>query len=97
MTRRFSDLGISTVTNHFIGDKIKIQRILNKEITVIDYKVSPSQIKGDYAQIQIEIKGDKHVVFTGSVILIETLKKIPQESFPFITTIVQQHEHFEFT
>lgn len=95
--QKFSDLGIKTVTNQYIGDKIKIQRILNKEITVFRYTVSPSKIKGDYAQIQIELNGTKHVIFTGSTVLIQTLKQIPESAFPFTTIIVQEQEHFEFT
>lgn len=97
MTKKFSDLGIKTVTKHFTGDKIKIQRILNKEITVINYQISPSQIKGNYAQIQIELSGTKHVIFTGSTVLIDTLEQVDKNDFPFTATIVQENEHYEFT
>lgn len=97
MTIKFSDLGIKTVTNHFVGDKIKISRILNKEITVLDYAVFPSKIKGDYAHIHIDVTGTKHVVFTGSVVLINTLNQVPKDAFPFTTTIVKEQEHFEFS
>jgi hypothetical protein len=97
MTTKFSDLGIKTVTSHFIGDKIKISKVLNREIKVLDYTVKPSNFKGNCLQIQIELNGTKHVVFTGSTILIDTIEKIPKSAFPFLTTIVEESEHYEFT
>lgn len=97
MTTRFSDLGIQPTFNHFTGDKIKINKVLNKEIKVIDYVIKPSKFKGNCLHIQIEVEGTKHIVFTGSNILSETIEKVPKQSFPFQTVIVQENEHYEFT
>jgi hypothetical protein len=97
MTTRFSDLGIKVTTSHFIGDKIKINKVLNREITVIDFSVKSSKFNGNCLNIQIELNGTKHVVFTGSTVLIETIEKVPRSAFPFLTTIIQEGEHYEFT
>lgn len=97
MTRKFSDLGVKTTLKHFIGEKIKISKILNKEIVVVNYSIQPSKIKGDYAQIQIEIDKRKHVLFTGSTVLIQTLDLINKNDFPFSTVIIEENEHYEFT
>jgi hypothetical protein len=47
--------------------------------------------------LQIEVDNEKHVVFTGSDVLINIIKQIGEEDFPFQTTIVKSGEHFEFT
>jgi hypothetical protein len=41
--------------------------------------------------------GEKRVVFTGSTILIDTIKQVPKEKFPFETIIVKENEYYEFT
>lgn len=95
--KTFKELGIQTETKSFIGDKIKIDRILNREIAVFDYKIEDSKYTDKCLFLQIELNGNKHVVFTGSKVLIDTIQKIPREAFPFKTTIVRENEHFEFT
>lgn len=34
---------------------------------------------------------------TASAVLIENIQKVPKDGFPFVTTIVKENEHFEFT
>ena len=96
---RFSDLGIQTQVTHFAGKSIKIDEILNVEITVHEFKVEPSKKKAnsDYLTLQIEFDNRKRVVFTGATILIQTIKKVPKDKFPFTTTIVKRNEYLEFT
>ena len=52
-----TELGIKAKYNHFVGEKIKVQKILNVQILVHDYQIRPSKYpeKGydDYLQIQI--------------------------------------------
>lgn len=51
---KFSEFA-STV--HFVGDKISINKILNKEISVLHYRIEPSKHgTDDYAQMQIELE-----------------------------------------
>ncbi len=93
----FSDLGLKPNINHFLGDKIKISKILNREITVLAYTIKPSNFKGMMLQLQIEIETTKHVVFTGSTVLIDIIERVPKSAFPFKTTIIEEGEHYEFT
>jgi hypothetical protein len=95
----FKDFNIKPSLEYFTGDKIKIDRILNMPIVVTNFKVEPSKKKegSDYLTLQIEKNGVKHVVFTGSTILIQLIQKVPQDRFPFVTTIVKEGEHLEFT
>jgi len=97
MNRKFSDFGIKPETTHFTGEKLKINKILNKEIKVLDYALKPSNFKGDCLHIQIEVGEKKHVLFTGSKVLIDTIQKVDRKYFPFETTIIEENEHFEFT
>ncbi|MGN6601216.1 MAG: hypothetical protein ACTHK8_02130, partial [Ginsengibacter sp.] len=86
----FKDFGIKTKVKSFIGDKIKMSKILNKKITVTDFKIDNSKYSdkgnGKCLHLQIELEDKKHVVFTGSVFLMETIQQVPKEKFPFTTT-----------
>jgi hypothetical protein len=56
---KYSDFGIETKNNGFLGDKIRVKKILGKEIVIHAYKVEPTKHfnKSDnYLSIQIEIK-----------------------------------------
>ena len=95
----FKNFGIKPELSTFTGDKIKIDRVLNAEITVLDYKIEDSKVKlgTKLLILQIEKSGTKHVIFTGSTILMQMIGKVPKENFPFITTIIKDSEHLEFT
>ena len=47
--------------------------------------------------MQIEKSGVKHIVFTGSTILMQMIQEVKKEDFPFTTKIVKEFEHLEFT
>lgn len=95
----FSDFNIAPQIKSFVGDKIPAKRILGSAIKVLDYKIEPSKlIEGtECLWLQIEKSGEKRVVFTGSKILIDQIKRVPEEKFPFTTTIKGDNEHYEFT
>ena len=97
----FKSFNIKPETKSFEGDKIKIERILNKQITVSDFKIEESKYKdkgnGKCLCIQIENDGSKRVLFSGSSYLMDMIQKVPKEGFPFTTTIVKNNEHLEFT
>lgn len=97
----FKDLGIKATSKSFEGDKIKIDRIQNKEIVVEAYKIEASKFKekgnGKCLYMQITIDGTKRVLFTGSTNLMEMIEQVPADKFPFKTTIVKENERFEFT
>lgn len=99
---QFKDLGIETTIQNFIGDKIKMEKILNKEISIAGFKIGdskafPEKGNGKYMNMQIEVGGEKRVVFTGSRCLMDTIQKVPESSFPFTTTIVKENDHYQFT
>lgn len=97
--KSFSDLGIKPTAQGFTGDKIKIDRLLNREIIILDFKISPSTQKAgtECLTLQIEINEQKHVVFTGAKGLMETIKQVPREEFPFKTTIIKEFDSPRFT
>lgn len=95
----FKDFKIKPKLNGFTGDKIKMARIINTEITVLDFKIEDSTVKEGTKRLtlQIEKSGTRHIVFTGSKVLMEMIKEVPKEGFPFKTTIIKESEHLEFT
>jgi len=98
--KQFKDFGIKPLTKGLTGDKIKIERILNREITIHDYRVVDSKFEKGCKKclhLQIEIGDTKHVVFTGSSILMETIQQISKDQMPFRTTIIRENERFEFS
>ena len=98
----FSQFGIKAETKGFEGEKIKMLRILNREIIVHDFKLEASKVykeigSGKCLHLQIEMNGTKHVVFTGSCGLIDQITKVPEEGLPFKTTIIQENDRYIFT
>ncbi len=99
MMVKFSELGIQYEKKGFVGDKLKIDRILNRPIVVHKYEIKDS-IKKDNSKclyLQINVNGSDHVLFTGSKSLIEMIQKVPNASFPFETTIVKDDNILKFT
>ena len=99
--KKFSDLGIKTDHKRFVGEKIKLVKVLNSEIVVHAYEIRPSRYpeKGSdkCLWLQISFEGKKRVAFSIAKILMETIQKIPESSFPFSTTIINENEIYEFT
>lgn len=95
----FSDFNIN-VSKRFIGDKIKISRVLNIPIIVKDYKIEDSKYQSTKTNqcltLQIEFEGKSRVLFTGSSVLMEQIKHIQPDQLPFKTTIMKSGESFEF-
>lgn len=96
--KKFSQFDIKISQKGFIGDKIKIQKILNREIVVHHYIIDDSKhFKGKCLQVQISIKDEMHVLFTGSNGLIEGIRQVPDDAFPFETTIICKEDRYLFT
>lgn len=98
--KQFKDFGIKPTLQSLVGEKIKIDRILNREITVYDYRLEDSKFGKNNSKclyMQIGVGEEKRVVFTGSKALIETIEQVPKNEFPFVTTITKENERFEFT
>ena len=95
----FKDLGIKAELSTFTGDKIKIDKLLNAEISVLDYKIEDSKVKAGTKLLILQLvkSGTHHVLFTGSTILMQMIEKVPKDKFPFTTIIIKESEHLEFT
>lgn len=97
----FKDFGIKPQTKSFDGDKIKMDKILNKQILVEEYKINPSKFNergsGKLLTMQIYFENQKRIVFSGSANLMEMIDRVPKDKFPFFATIVKENERFEFT
>lgn len=99
--KQFKDFDITMESKHFIGDRIDTDRILNQEIIVHDFKIEESKYKdkgnGKCLYLQITFEGNKRVVFNGSGYLMEMIKKIPKDGFPFKTTIIKESKRLIFS
>lgn len=101
---RFSQFNIKAPARGFEGDKIKMDKILNREIVVHAFKIEESKVKafqergsGKCLHLQISFNNEMHIVFTSSAGLIETIQQVPSDKFPFLATIVKQNERLIFT
>lgn len=96
----FKDFDIKPKPKGFVGDKIKIAMLFNTQINVLDYTISPSNKKEntDCLKIQLEKDGVKRVLFTSSTNLMEQIKQVPKEKFPFTTKIViGENDSYQFS
>ena len=99
---RFDQFNIKPTPKGFEGDKIKMIKILNKEIIIHAFRIEDSKCfadKGDgkCLHLQISFNNEKRIVFTSAGGLLEVIQQIPEEGFPFTTTIIQDNERFLFT
>ena len=98
--KSFKDLAVNTAeTGGFIGAKIDIYSLLNKEIEVHAYKIEKSKFdkwSGMRLVLQVVVDGEKRIIFSGSTVLMETLKLIAAEHFPFKTVIRKEDRRFYF-
>lgn len=96
--KSFKELGLQMPEEGFVGEKIAMTKILNKQIVVHKFKIDPSKHnEGNYMKMQISIDSNKRVVFTGGSILMDLIQKIDEKDFPFTTTIVEEDERYIFT
>jgi hypothetical protein len=97
--REFKEFGIQPQVKSFTGDKIRIDKLLNRKITVHEYKIEKSKYegKGMCLTMQIALSDEMRVVFTSGTALMDVLERIPKDGFPFTSTIVKENERLIFT
>jgi hypothetical protein len=97
--KNFKDFDIKPRVNNFVGEKIQVQKLFNLSIKVLAFKVEPSKQKAgtELLTLQIEKGGEKRIVFTGSTVLLDQIKRVPENGFPFATVIRGDNDYFEFT
>ena len=95
----FKSFGITDTRKGFKGDKIKTDRLLNREIVVHEYKIEDSKKEagGKCLHLQISIGNEFYVVFTGAKILMKMIELVPKDGFPFKTIVIKENEYLKFT
>ena len=99
---RFGQFDVKVNTQCFVGDKTRIQKVLNKEIIVHAYKLEPSKhVKdkgtGQCLHLQISFDDEKRIMFTSAIGMIEAIQQIPKDQFPFTTIIKEEDKRLYFT
>ena len=98
----FSNFNIKVSTQGFEGDKIKMPRILNREIEVHQFEISDSKCfqdkgTGKCLKLQLIFNNEKRIIFTSGSKLIEQITQVPTDSFPFKTTIIKDNDRLIFS
>jgi hypothetical protein len=93
---KFSDF--SEEERRLQGTKIKISDILNREILITGYNIRQSRYTKDtngkeYLSMEFEVDGNKHIMFSGSDVLISQMKKYG-DKIPFMATIIQNDKYY---
>ncbi len=96
-TKNFKDFGIEPPEEGFIGDKIKMAKVLNQEIIVNNFRIEKSNYEGKCLYLQITYRDAKRVIFTQGKALLDSIQKLTKDQFPFTTTIVEENDRFRFT
>jgi len=81
------------------GDKIRIDDVLNKELVITGYKIKESKYPKSGPKclmLQVILDDRKHVLFTGSVVLLEQIEKY-QNHLPFLATIRKIDRYYTLT
>jgi hypothetical protein len=96
--KNFSEFGITATQKGLKGEKIKIDRVLNRPVIIRGYQIVDSKFEGKGKRLDIEITVDNadRVIFTASVILMEMIEKVPKDAFPITATIISENERYEF-
>lgn len=85
------------------GKKVRIDDVLNVELFIVTYRIKNSKYQRtsapDCLTIQFEYPdrpGERHVIFTGSTVLCDQLRKY-KDNLPFLATIKKIDRYFTLT
>lgn len=96
--RRFSEF--AKEERPLEGCKAKLDGILNREITVLNYRIKESRFKKETStrclMLQFEAEGKQQIVFTGSSVLADQVERYKDE-IPFLTVIKKIDKYYTFT
>lgn len=94
MSKRFSEFAGETILD---GDKLKLDDVLNAEIEILAAVIKGSKYKDrEYLTMQVNYNEKKYVIFTGSEVLIDQMKKYKSE-LPFFATIRKINKYYSLT
>lgn len=92
---RWADLNIPLPERkNFIGEKISMSKILNKDVEILDYKIEDSKKceGGKCLTLQLRFAGESRVLFTGAQFLIKQIEKVEKNNLPVVVCIVKQED-----
>ena len=80
------------------GNKKRLEEILNKVITIVDFRITQSHKRenSDCLQVQFLLDGEVYIFFTGSVVLIDQIQAT-KDKLPFKTTVVKIDKYYSFS
>lgn len=80
------------------GQKKRLDEILNKKITVVDYKLRRSKHRdgGECLQLQFVMDDEVFILFTGSGVLIHQIETCA-DKMPFECTISKVDRYYSFS
>lgn len=80
------------------GDKKHLNEILNREILVLDFRITDSKKRqdGKCLQLQFLMDDNVYVAFTGSGVLINQMQNA-REKLPFRATVVKIDKYYSFS
>lgn len=99
--RAFAELGVK-LERRFEGERIRIEKVEGDPVIVLDFEIRQSKLKrendphwdgsrGECIYLQIELNGQKRVLWGNYKFLIEQLKQVSAGALPFQATIVNEH------
>lgn len=73
------------------GEKIRIDKALNRELVILSFRVEKSKYddrtrRGLCLTLQVEIEGERRVIFTASEVLIDQIEEY-KDRLPFLAKI----------
>lgn len=97
----FKEFDIPQAEKAFVGKSIEMYSLIGESIIVHDFKIERSKFadkgNGLCLTLQITFDGAKRVVFSGSRYLMEAIRKVPENGFPFETKIIKQEKRLLFS
>ncbi len=93
--KRWSELNIPLPERRsFIGEKISISKVINKDIELLDYKIEASKKNegGKCLTLQLRFGGESRILFTGAQFLIKQIEMVEKESLPVVVCIIEQED-----
>jgi hypothetical protein len=96
-------LGIKNVPTGFLGKVIEIDEVFEKNIIIHRYEITeskyPKKNNDRLMNLQIEIEGDKRLLRTTSVGLMNVMRQVDGSNLPILTRIIKNRstKGFEFT
>lgn len=93
----YLNFGDFAIDESLVGDKIQIEKVLNKKILIIKYRINKSKFKeSNYTTVQFRLDDKTYVIFTGSEVITKQLEKY-KDKLPFNTTIVKIGKYFSLS